>query len=57
MVSGPQEPRAGGVILTADVSRSAIDAALAEDPFVREGISTYEIIEFKAIKRAVWFTA
>lgn len=55
IVSGPQEPRVGGVIVTADVPRSAIDAALAEDPFVREGVSEYEIIEFKITKRADWF--
>lgn len=55
IVSGPQEPRIGGVIVTADVPRSAIDEALAKDPFVREGISAYEIIEFKITKRADWF--
>lgn len=55
IVSGPQEPRAGGVIVTVDAPRSAIDAALSEDPFVREGVSEYEIIEFKATKRAGWF--
>lgn len=56
IVSGPQEPRAGGVILTADAPRSAIDAALAEDPFVRERISEYEIVEFNVTKRAEWFS-
>lgn len=55
IVSGPQQPRTGGVILTADASREAIDAALAEDPFVREHISEYEIIEFSATKRAQRF--
>lgn len=52
IVSGPQEPRVGGVIVTVDAPREAIDAALAEDPFVRERISEYEIIEFTATKRA-----
>lgn len=55
IVSGPQEPRVGGVIVTADAPRSEIDAALAEDPFLREGVSEYEIIEFKVTKRAEWF--
>lgn len=55
IVSGPQEPRVGGVIVTADVSREVIDAALAEDPFIREGISEYEIIEFRITKKAEWF--
>lgn len=56
IVSGPLNPRTGGVILTADAPRAAIDAALAEDPFVREGISEYEIVEFSATKKAEWFT-
>ena len=55
IVSGPKEPRTGGVILTADAQREAVEAALAEDPFVREGISEYEIIEFSATKRAERF--
>jgi uncharacterized protein YciI len=55
IVSGPLNPRSGGVILTADCTRDTIDAALAEDPFVREAISEYEIVEFKATKHAHWF--
>jgi len=55
IVSGPLNPRTGGVIVTSDVPRETIDAALAEDPFVREGVSEYEIIEFNATKRAEWF--
>lgn len=52
VVSGPMQPRTGGVIVTNDASRETIDAALAEDPFVREHISEYEIVEFTATKRA-----
>ena len=55
IVSGPQEPRVGGVIVTRDAPRAEIEAALAEDPFAREGISKYEIVEFKVTKRADWF--
>lgn len=55
-MSGPQEPRVGGVILTRHATRAEIDATLAEDPFVREGVSEYEIIEFKTTKRAQWVT-
>ncbi len=57
IVSGPQNPRTGGVIVTADAPRDVIDAALAEDPFVREGISEYQIVEFSATKRTEWFGA
>jgi uncharacterized protein YciI len=55
VASGPQEPRVGGVILTADAPRVEIDRVLAEDPFVREAVSEYEIIEFVTSKRAPWF--
>lgn len=55
IVSGPMQPRTGGVIVTADATREAVESALAEDPFVREGISEYEIIEFSATKRAERF--
>jgi uncharacterized protein YciI len=47
LVSGPQDPRVGGVIVTHDITREQVEAMLAEDPFVREGVSEYEIIEFK----------
>lgn len=55
LVSGPMQPRSGGVILTANASRESIEAAMAEDPFVRERISEYDIIEFTATKRAPGF--
>jgi uncharacterized protein YciI len=55
VVSGPLNPRTGGVIITVDAPRERIEAALAEDPFVREGISEYQILEFGATKRAQRF--
>lgn len=55
VLSGPMEPRVGGVIVTADMPRERVDAILASDPFVREAISAYDIVEFKATKMAPWF--
>lgn len=55
IVSGPMEPRVGGVILTTDLSRARVEEILAEDPFVRESISEYQIVEFRATKQASWF--
>jgi uncharacterized protein YciI len=46
LISGPQNPRTGGVIVTKEMTRAAVDAMLANDPFVREGVSEYQIIEF-----------
>ncbi len=47
LISGPQNPRTGGVIVTHEISREAVEALLTNDPFVREGVSEYQIIEFK----------
>jgi uncharacterized protein YciI len=45
--AGPLEPRTGGLIV-ADGERSAVEAALASDPFVTSGAATAEIIEFRS---------
>lgn len=55
IVSGPLEPRTGGVIVTADLDRDEILAILEEDPFYREGVSEYDIVEFRPTKAAQWF--
>jgi uncharacterized protein YciI len=47
LISGPQNPRTGGVIVTHETTREAVEAMLANDPFVREGIAEYQIVEFK----------
>ena len=57
IVSGPLVPRTGGVIVTADLPRERLDAIMQDDPFVREGVSAYEILEFSATKRAAGFLA
>lgn len=54
--SGPREPRTGGVIL-ASGTREQIDAFLRDDPFVREGISDYEVIEFHPAMQSGAFRA
>ena len=45
----------GGLSRLAVGARAEIDRVLAEDPFVREGVSEYEIIEFLGTKKADWF--
>jgi uncharacterized protein YciI len=46
LLSGRQEPRDGGVILANASTRSEIDGIVGQDPFYRENIAAYEIIEF-----------
>ncbi|MBV8637702.1 MAG: hypothetical protein JO322_06415 [Candidatus Eremiobacteraeota bacterium] len=51
LVSGPFVPRTGGIIVTMPMRREEVDAILAEDPFVREGVSEYDVLEMKPTKR------
>ena len=46
LLSGRQEPRTGGVILADAPTREQIEAIVREDPFHREQIARYEIVEF-----------
>ena len=46
LLSGRKEPRSGGVILANAASRTEVEALVRLDPFHREGIAEYEIIEF-----------
>ncbi|MGW2253333.1 YciI family protein [Kitasatospora sp. NPDC001660] len=48
LASGRKVPRDGGVILAAGSDRAAIEALVAGDPFVREGLTEYRITEFLA---------
>ena len=46
IASGRRVPRTGGVILARSGDRAALDAALAEDPFVTNGAATVDVVEF-----------
>lgn len=46
LVSGRKEPRTGGVILANAASRAQVERMVEEDPFKREGVAEYEIVEF-----------
>lgn len=52
LVSGPRCPRTGGFILAGDMSRQELDAILAQDPFYRERVAAYQVIEFAATMHA-----
>ncbi len=45
LLSGPQKPRIGGFILAAAMERTQLDGILQNDPFFRNGVAEYEIIE------------
>jgi uncharacterized protein YciI len=52
VVSGRQIPRTGGVILARGDDREEIEALAASDPFVRGGVATVEVIQFRASQSA-----
>jgi len=46
LLSGRMEPRTGGVILSNAATRAEIESIVLNDPFNREKIAEYRIIEF-----------
>jgi uncharacterized protein YciI len=46
LLSGRQEPRTGGVILAKAQTRAEIESIIQNDPFHREQIADYDIVEF-----------
>jgi uncharacterized protein YciI len=49
LVSGPMEPRGGGVIVATVESRAEADALIADDPYHQAGVATHEPIAFRAL--------
>ncbi len=45
-LSGRKQPRTGGVILAKAASREQLETILRQDPFHREQIADYEVLEF-----------
>lgn len=57
IASGRKVPRTGGIILANASSRDALEEILAHDPFKREAIARFEIIEFTPTKMRAGFEA
>ncbi|MDR3652458.1 MAG: YciI family protein [Paludibacter sp.] len=53
--SGAQNPRTGGVILCNADSKIEVECIISEDPFNKNKVATYEIIEFSVTKFAPAF--
>lgn len=50
IVSGPQNPRVGGVIISQLQDRTTLEKFLEQDPFYMRGIADYKITEFTPVK-------
>lgn len=53
LVSGPMEPRSGGVIVTTVSTQAEVEALIDEDPYHRAGVATHEPIAFRAMNGTV----
>jgi uncharacterized protein YciI len=52
VVSGRKIPRDGGVILAVGKTRAEIEAIARDDPFCKNGLAEFRVIEFRASQRA-----
>ena len=52
LVSGRKVPRDGGIILAVGKSREEIEAIARDDPFVKRGLASVRVIEFRASQKA-----
>lgn len=57
IVSGPQNPKTGGIIVVNAENKAAVEKIIKEDPFVIHDVVDYQIIEFEANKKQSWFQA
>lgn len=46
LAAGSLQPNGGGAILAHQADRTAIEARIQDDPFVREGVVSADILEF-----------
>ncbi len=46
LISGRKVPRTGGIILSKVENKSELEKIIEKDPFKRNGIADYELIEF-----------
>ncbi len=52
LMSGRKIPRDGGIILAIGKSRQDIEEIARQDPFCKQGLAEFRIIEFRASQRA-----
>ena len=48
LAAGRQEPREGGIILAVSPSREDLDEVMRHDPFIRDAVASYGIVEFRS---------
>lgn len=51
LMSGPQNPRVGGIVIARAESLEVVQALFAQDPYALNKVATYRFIEFNPVKR------
>ena len=52
LMSGPQNPRTGGILVARAATRDELEAFLQGDPYRVLGLASYRFIEFNPVKRS-----
>jgi uncharacterized protein YciI len=50
LMSGPQVPRIGGIVIARAESMEALAEYFSNDPYLSEGLAHYQYIEFNPVK-------
>lgn len=54
LASGPQSPRQGGILIARAAARTELEAFIAQDPYRREDLADYRLIEFLPVMHQSW---
>lgn len=52
LMSGPQNPRTGGIILARAKSLAELQVFFNNDPYQQKGLAVYRFVEFSPVKHA-----
>lgn len=52
LISGRKIPRDGGIILALAKDKAEVETLMAQDPFCKQGLADFRVIEFRASQRA-----
>jgi len=54
LMSGPQVPKTGGMIVARAPSLVELQQFFQDDPFQKNGVASYRFVEFEPVKRQAW---
>ncbi len=54
LMSGPQVPKTGGLIVARAPSLVELQQFFQDDPFQKNGVASYRFVEFEPVKRQAW---